>query len=91
MARVSKEDYFRPVLFARNRFNSGFLLLKDDTKGRYFVWLNLVPNKSRLVTLTASEQQSISSRSVKDLIDIRTGEVVRFRSTTGCLFPIEFG
>jgi len=91
MARVSKEGYFRPVLFSRNNFSNGFLLLKDDTKGRYFVWLNLVPNKSRLATLTASEQQSISSRSVKDLIDMRTGEVVSFCSTTGCLFPIEFG
>jgi IS605 OrfB family transposase len=90
VARLAKAGKFRPLLFPVNHKTSGFLLLKDDTKNRYFIWLNLVPSSSRFAQLTSSEKQSVSSRSVKDLIDMRTGEVVSFRSKTGCLFPIEF-
>jgi IS605 OrfB family transposase len=91
LARLSKAGQLRPLLFAVNRKSDGFLLLRDETKNRFFVWLNLVPERSRFATLTARERAAVSCRGVRGLTNLRTGEVVSFRSKTGCLFPIEFG
>lgn len=91
LASASRPGEFRPMLFATNRKSDGFLLLRDETAGRYFVWLNLVPSCSRFTRLTETEKRERSCRHVRELTDLRTGEIVSFRSKTGCLFPVAFG
>ena len=91
MARLAKAGQLRPLLFPVNRASDGFLLLREEKGGRYFLFLNLVPKTSRFAHLTKAEQCEQSCRRVQNLIDMRTGEVISFRSRTGCLFPIEFG
>lgn len=91
LLRISKAGQLRPLLYAKSRVGDGFLFLKDLEREKYFVWLNLVPQTSRLAKFTEQELQSSSSRSVKNLVNMRTGEVCNFRSKTGCLFGLEFG
>jgi hypothetical protein len=91
MARIAKAGRLRPLLFVGNRKSDGFLLLRSAEGDRYFVFLNLVPDTSRFANLTKAEQRAGSCRRVQNLIDLRTGEIVSFRSKIGCLFPIEFG
>ena len=90
VARIRKAGSFRPLLFKGSAVKDGFLLLKSAKHNRFFIWLNLIPKESRLAKLTKSEAQSVSSRNIKDLINMRTGEIINFSSKTGCLFPIEF-
>lgn len=87
----AKAGKYRPMLFAVNRKNDGFLLLADPANGRLYAFLNLVPSESRFAKLTEFEQRERSSRRIDGLVNQRTGEIVRFTSTTGCLFPLEFG
>jgi IS605 OrfB family transposase len=89
--RVAKFGKFRPLILATNRVSDGFLLLRSLDERRYFAWLNLVPEKSRFARLTEAEQKAASSRHVRDMVNVRTGEIVKFKSKTGCLFPLEFG
>jgi hypothetical protein len=91
LMRVSRAAQLRPLLYSRNRAQGGFLLLRRENDNCYFIYLNLVPETSRFCRLTGVEQRAPSCRRVKNLINMRTGEVVSFTSGTGCLFPIEFG
>ena len=90
LLRISKAGKFRPLLYATSRVKDGFLFLRDDETSKYFIWLNLVPKASRFAKLTKQEEMPGSSRSVHGLVDMKTGEVVSFKSKTGCLFPVEF-
>ncbi len=91
LLRVSKSGKYRPLLFPTNNIASGFLLLKDMDSNKYFVWLNLVPKDSRFAKTTEQERKDCSARRVKDLVNMRTGEIVSFSGKTGCLFSVEFG
>lgn len=88
---IRKAGQYRPLLLIRNRVSDGFLILRRPSDGRYFIWLNLVPVSSRFARLTAAERRACSCRNVDGLYDVRTGEVMSFRSRTGALFPIAFG
>jgi IS605 OrfB family transposase len=91
IVRSANAGQLRPMLFAKNRVDAGFLLLRKEEDNRYFIFLNLIPETSRFARLTKSEQRDGSCRRIQNLTNMRTGEVVSFRSKTGCLFPIEFG
>ena len=91
LTRVAEAGRYRPLLFAVNRPGDGFLILKNPETNRYFAFLNLVPKQSRFAKLTAAEERIGSSRVISGLVDICTGEVMEFASTTGCLVPLEFG
>ena len=83
MARERKRGQLRPVLFPRNRIADGFLLLWNDETDRYYIFLNLH---------TATSSQGRKHRCAIDgLIDLNTGEVITKTTTTGTLFPVEFG
>ena len=77
-ARAGKR---RPILYLKNRRSDGYLVLFSPEKAAYYVWLNLHPKDSRFAR----------PAHVDGLVDIRTGEVVSFSSSTGMLFPVEFG
>ena len=47
----------------------------------YLIWLNLHPKDSR----------HAKSVTVRDLVDMRTGEIVSFTSKTGAIFPLQLG
>jgi IS605 OrfB family transposase len=81
IARVTRAGNIRPLGFSRLRFSSGFLLLRHPQTNRVFAWLNLQPQKSRFA----------SHRSVEEMVNVQTGEVVSFKSKTGALFPLEMG
>lgn len=68
----------RPLRILRNIFGAGMLLLEDDKK-RLFAWLNLHPKNSRFA----------KKRNIDGLVNVRTGEVVKFSSKVGELFPLE--
>ncbi|MEX2647386.1 MAG: transposase [Alphaproteobacteria bacterium] len=87
----SKSGTYRPILLERNRKSDGFLVLKNPVTNRYFVYLNLCSQNSRFAKWTNKEQERSSCRWIHGLVDMRTGEVMSFRSKTGCLFPIDFG
>jgi hypothetical protein len=92
LQRLAKAGKLRPLLFVGNRKSCGFLLLQRLEDHQYFVFLNLVPETSRFALLTKAEQRKpSSSRRVQNLVNLRTGEIISFSSTTGCLFPVEFG
>jgi IS605 OrfB family transposase len=91
MERGAKIGKLRPLLFVGNTQSSGFLLLRRLEDSHYFIYLNLVPKTSRFARLTKPEQCKPSSRCVQNLVNMRTGEIVSFRSTTRCLFPVELG
>ncbi len=67
----------RPLTINRNDIRGTILL--EDTKGRLFAWVNLHKATSRFAKRV----------SVTDMVDVRTGEVVSFRSSTGALMPLE--
>ena len=71
----------RPILFLKNRRDDGYLILYAPEKQKFYIWLNLHSARSRF----AHRIQ------VKDLVDVRTGEIVSFTCATGALFPVEFG
>lgn len=78
LATAERPGHPRPMTFVRVRKADGFLLLRD-AKGRLFAWLNLHTPDSRFAEPV----------NVVDMIDVRTGELVSFRSVTGELFPLE--
>src|SRR5262245_21982874 len=70
----------RPVSYYGN--NRRFYLFPwDDKANRYYIWLNLHLNDSRFGAPTK----------VRNLVDMRSGEVMQFQSVTGALFPVEMG
>jgi IS605 OrfB family transposase len=71
----------RPVLFLKNRKTDGYLVLYNPEKAVYALWLNLHPENSRFAERIA----------VRNMVNIRTGEVVSFASKTGAVFPVVFG
>jgi IS605 OrfB family transposase len=80
IARLSQSPRLRPVSYYGN--SRGFyLFLWDDAADRYFIWLNLHPEDSR----------HAKPVTVRNLVDVRTGEFVFFTSKTGCVFPLELG
>jgi hypothetical protein len=91
LMRVSSVGQLRPLLYSGNRARDGFLLLRRETDNRYFIDLNLFSETSRFCCLTKIQQRTLSCRRIENLINMRTGSVVSFKSGTGCLFPIEFG
>jgi IS605 OrfB family transposase len=89
--RVDKTGKLRPLIYPGNSVDVGFLLLRTEDGKRFFIYLNLVPQTSRFARPTKSEWQPQSCRRIQNLVNMRTGEVISFRSRIGCLFPIEFG
>lgn len=81
LAREKQAGRFRPLLFIKNRAGDGFLLLLNPEKRDYFVFVNLHSRTSRFASPVV----------VDGLVDVRTGEVMKFTSTTGALLPLEFG
>ena len=73
-------DSVRPMSIYRNdtKLARSTLLLEDDKK-RIFVWLNLHDSKSRFAKVVH----------IKDMTNLRTGEVLNRRSSAGDLFPLE--
>jgi len=67
----------RPLTINRND-DRGTILLQD-MKGRLFAWVNLHSTKSRF-----SERVTVA-----DMVDVRTGEIMNFRSSRGALMPLE--
>lgn len=80
--REAKRGQKRPVLFLKNRKSDGFLILRHAHTGRYWAWLNLHGKDS---------SRFAESVQVTDMADIRTGEIMHFKSKTGALFPLAFG
>jgi putative transposase len=71
----------RPLLFLRNRKDGGYLVLHHPETGKYAVYMNLHSKNSRFA----------SEVNINGWIDVRTGEVMEFTTSTGCAFPVEFG
>ena len=69
----------RPLSWLRSRPSDGAMLLQDK-QGRFFIYLNTHSSKSKF----ASQKTQIN-----EMIHIRTGEVISFKSGTGILLPIE--
>jgi len=80
IARLVKSPRLRPVSYYGNT-RGFYLFLWNEVADRYFIWLNLHPEDSRYANPVT----------VKDLVDIRTGEVVSFTSQTGAIFPLQLG
>ena len=82
LLKEEKAGILRPILFLKNRRSDGFLILYSEEKKRYFIYLNLSPKESRFADKEVC---------VDGLVDVRTGEVMKFKSKTGLLFPVSFG
>lgn len=80
IARLAKSPRLRPVSYYGNTIGF-YLFLWDEAADRYFIWLNLRPEHSRYAKPV----------SVRNLVDMRTGEMTSFTSKTGALFPLEMG
>lgn len=80
ICRTSREPRVRPLSYYGNGPDFYLLLAANET-GRYFVWLNLHSKSSRFA-------QPID---VENLVDMRSGKIVSFKSQTGALFPLELG
>ncbi len=78
--RSDKAGLTRPILFLKNRISDGFLILFDETKNRYLIYLNLFGKNSRFA----------EKISLRGLVDIRSGEIMTKTNQTGLLFPIKF-
>ncbi len=80
--KENKSGLTRPILFLTNRISDGFLILYDNVKEKYLLYLNLHSKKSRFA----------ESIDLGGLIDIRTSECFceGKRNRTGALFPIKF-
>ena len=68
----------RPLRILRNDVGRGMLLLEDDKK-RLFAWINLHRATSRYA----------KKKEIDGLVNVRTGEVMKFSSKIGELFPLE--
>ena len=80
LARLARSPHLRPISYYGNT-RGFYLFLWKETTDRYYVWLNLHPRTSRYA-------QAVK---VENLVDMRTGEVIHFTSTTGAVFPLELG
>ena len=80
MYREAKSPRLRPVSYYGN--NRGFYhFLWDEARDRYYIWLNLHPATSRFAKPVE----------VSNLVDMRTGEFLAFKSKTGVVLPLEMG
>ena len=78
--RPRDSNTVRPLSIYRNDNSlSRSTLLLADGKGRIFVWLNLHNSKSRFARKVL----------IKDMVNLRTGELMKKSSSTGDLFPLE--
>jgi IS605 OrfB family transposase len=80
IARLSKSPRLRPLNYYGNT-RGYYLLLRDEKADRYLVWLNLHPEDSRYAKTVT----------VRDLVNVRTGEIVSFSSKIGAICPVELG
>jgi IS605 OrfB family transposase len=80
LARLSRSARLRPLSYYGNT-RAYYLFLWSKETDRYFIWLNLHDEDSRFARPVT----------VRDLVDLRTGEVMSFTSKTGALFPLEMG
>jgi len=69
-----------PITWLRTRVSDGALILKDDLN-RFFVYLNTHSSKSKF---SDKNNKTI----IENLVNVRTGEIVSFASTTGILLPL---
>ena len=79
--RIARMGQRRPLGFYKVRPGDGFLLLRHPETDRLYCWLNLHPKDGRFADPVH----------VRDLVNMQTGEVMSFRSSTGALFPLEMG
>lgn len=77
MAKIYKSG-LRPMSFYKSRASDGFLMLKD-LKDRVFVFVNL----------WAAKDKRAEPVIIKDMINLRTGEVMNFKTSLGLLLPLE--
>ena len=68
---------YRPLNFLKSRKSDGAMILMDELK-RYYVYLNLVSSQSKYAKPCV----------IKDMVHLRTGEILNFKSETGQLFPL---
>ena len=81
LLRASKPGQLRPLGFVRSNKSAGFLLLKNMETGRLCAWLALHPKSSRRARPV----------NVRDMANLKDGEIMSFRSNVGDIFPLEFG
>ena len=89
--RGAKDAAPRPLHFVRNGRSDGFLILRDDSAGRYYAWLNLHPKNSRFAGKGKDDAGKIQPAAVDGLVNLQDGKRMKFASRTGELFPLEFG
>ena len=77
VACLARSPHLRPISYYGN--TRGFISSDGRRRRPHYVWLNLHPRTSRYA-------QAVK---VENLVDMRTGEVIHFTSTTGAVFPLE--
>jgi hypothetical protein len=80
IAREARPPRLRPVSYYGNNRNF-YHLLWDEQADRFYIWLNLHPAESR----------HAEPVEVNDKVEMRSGEIVSFKSKTGALLPLEHG
>ena len=78
LASLSRPGLPRPLNIIKNRVSDGALILQDD-KGRQFVFINLLPNNAK-----RKHQVDLTN-----LFDTRTGVVMKGKTSSGEIFPLE--
>ena len=78
--RPRDKDSVRPLGVYNNDSLARSTLLLEDGKRRVYAWLNTHNAKSRFAKGVI----------LKDMVNLRTGELVNKQSKTGDLFPLEF-
>ena len=77
-ASLSRPGLPRPLNILKNRVSDGALILQDE-KSRLFVFINLLPN-------SAKRKKHVD---LTGLTDTRTGEVMKGKTSSGDIFPLE--
>ena len=85
LLQVTKSGSVRPLNFVRTRAAAGFLLLRDPNDGRLWAWLNLHPASSRFASTVAVPDPNEG----RELINVKTGEFISFKSKVGERFALE--
>ena len=80
LVSLSRPGLPRPLNILKNRIGDGALILRDG-QGRLFAFINLLPN-------TAKRKRQVD---LTDLLDTRTGEVMKGKTSSGDIFPLECG
>jgi IS605 OrfB family transposase len=80
LASLSRHGLPRPLNILKNRVSDGALILQDG-KGRLFAFINLLPK-------TAKRKRQVE---LTGLCDTRTGEVMKGKTSSGDIFPLECG